>query len=104
MDTNKQFKKVLKERLKKIEETLSKKEKEYALKDRRYHNFDIAARMNGLTAEAALWGMVSKQIVSVMDMIYDPKTITEELVNEKIGDVINYMILLEGIMKRRLKQ
>ncbi|AJP62037.1 hypothetical protein [ANMV-1 virus] len=52
--------------------------------------------------------MLMKHIVSVLDLIEwsetMPARITEALVDEKIGDTINYMILLESLLLRRLKR
>lgn len=101
MEKTSQFEKVLKERLRKIEEILGKKAKEYAKNDDRYHNFNIAARIGNTTPEKALLGMMMKHIVSVMDLIEDTNSATFELIDEKIGDQINYLILLEGMMKSR---
>jgi len=48
--------------------------------------------------------MMLKHIVSVFFFFYwtetDDKRITTELIDEKIGDTINYLILLEGLLKR----
>lgn len=96
-----QFDQVLKERLRKIEKILGEKAKEYAKNNDRYHNFNVAARIRNTSPEEALSGMMMKHIVCVMDLIEDPKSATFELIDEKIGDNINYLILLEGMMKSR---
>ena len=49
-----------------------------------------------------------KHEVSVLDLVEwsesEPTRITEELIDEKIGDNINYLILLEGMLKHRIKK
>lgn len=99
--TTKEFNKMLNRRLKKIRITLKLKAKEYAMEDR-LHNFKIAARMNNTTSEKALWGMLTKHLISVMDMIEGRKKITRERIDEKVGDTINYFVLLEGVLNERI--
>ena len=99
-----QFDRVLENRIEKIRQVLSRKAGEYAKDTNRYHNFDVAAEYDRETAERALWGMLKKHIVSVQDMINNPENITDALIDEKIGDVVNYFILLEGIMRRRIEK
>lgn len=91
-------------RTNKIKETLSNKAKEYASNENRFHNFDTAAKMNKTTPERELWNFMTKHLVSVQDMVKDPEKVTTAMVNEKIGDVINYLILLEGLFDRRMLQ
>lgn len=93
------FNEILEERLKAIKNTLGSKAQEYAFKDDRLHNFKVAARVSQVTIPAALWGMALKHLVSVMDLVEGQLTATPETVNEKIGDMINYLILLEAVFK-----
>ncbi|MEA1957583.1 MAG: hypothetical protein U9N01_04430 [Euryarchaeota archaeon] len=99
------FDALLKRRLKKTQDTLQSKAMMYASSDNRLHNFDVAARIHNCTPEQALWGMMMKHIVSVLDLVEwsetMPERITEQLVDEKIGDTINYLILLEALFLRR---
>jgi len=105
--TNEEFEKVLKNRLEKIKQVLGSKAKEYASKNNRLHNFDVAASFMDETREKALFGMATKHIVSVRDIVlnYERNGIlpTEELLDEKIGDTINYMILLEACFLKDIK-
>jgi hypothetical protein len=93
-----QFNDILKFRLNAIQETLNNKAKEYAVGDRLY-NFKRAAEMLRTTPEKALFGMFMKHFVSVMDLVEGSIVPTEYLINEKLGDAINYLILLEAILK-----
>jgi len=97
-----QFDQVCKERLIEIKTVLMEKEKEYAKNDDRYHNFNIAARILGTTPEKALRGIMMKHLVSVFDIIEAPSKTTHDIIDEKVGDLINYLILLEGMLKKRL--
>ena len=93
-----EFDDILEERIYQIKSVLKSKAKEYATEDR-LHNFKVAAKMNGSTNARALWGMASKHLVSVMDMLDSEQKHTADHVNEKVGDLINYLILLEAVFK-----
>lgn len=104
MDSEK-FNEILEARLTKIKATLAVKAGQYATVGDRLHNFKVAARRLNCTPERALIGMKEKHCVSVMDIvsaldegIHQPI----ELIDEKIGDEINYLILLEALLKERL--
>lgn len=81
------------------------KEKEYMRNGSRFHNFETAARLDNISPEQALSGMWNKQIVSVKDLINDLARTGEipsiAYIYEKIGDVINYMLLLNGLIEQR---
>lgn len=98
------FEKVLKERINKCLETLNVKANEYATSDR-LHNFKVAGELQGCTPIKALGGMMCKHTVSVYDLINDfeqGKTIPIEMWNEKIGDSINYLLLLNALINEHL--
>ena len=99
-----QFNNILDNRLLKIREVLSNKAKEYAndVNDDRLHNFHEAAKINDETPEKALWGMFMKHFICIKDMVNNTDKITKELMEEKLLDGINYMILLEAVMTERL--
>lgn len=99
MDTVR-FAEVLDETLNKCVETLGTKANEYATEDR-LHNFKIAAEMQNCTPFTALAGMMAKHTVSVYDLIQKVENglvVTEDMWNEKIGDHINYLILLKALV------
>ncbi|RLC23033.1 MAG: hypothetical protein DRH93_08370 [Deltaproteobacteria bacterium] len=98
---NKDFNNILQDRLSKIELILVEKAKEYATEDR-LHNFKIAGLINNMTISEALWGMATKHLVSIIDMVYGTIPKTEAMVDEKIGDMINYLILLEAVFLEEL--
>lgn len=85
-----------------IRKLLRSKGTEYIRNNDRFHNFKTAARINNESTPKALWGMACKHLVSVMDIIQDTdkgKVVNQGLIDEKIGDMINYLILLEGVLK-----
>lgn len=94
---NKTFNDIVEARLGKIRETLSRKQAEYADDSERFKNFKDVASMEGQTCEQALLGMANKHWAVVHDWIKTGKIPNQTEVDEKLGDWINYMILLEGI-------
>ncbi len=97
-----EFEELLNSRLHCIRTILGNKSEEYAHEGDRLFNFKQAATINETTPEEALWGMATKDLVSVMDLVDGRLEPTPEMVEEKIGDMINYLILLEAILKERV--
>lgn len=101
-----EFSEVVDERINKIIDTLRDKAVEYSGSGDRFHNFKVGARIIGSTPEEALQGMMLKHLVSVFDLIEwaqnDDGRLSEAMIDEKIGDLINYLILLEGMLKQRI--
>lgn len=102
MDT-KIFEMIIDERLEKCKSVLVNKAKEYATEDR-LHNFKVAAELQNCSPVTALAGMMCKHTVSVYDLIRDNETglnISPEMWDEKIGDSINYLLLLTALLKEQ---
>lgn len=98
------FNALINERLLKIEKVLMDKGKEYSTDEDKLHNFNKGAYMTRKTREAVLFGFLLKHIISVTDIIdnLDKGIVpTNSVVDEKIGDCINYFILLEACLKER---
>lgn len=102
-----QFDKILERRIELIKAVLSKKRAEYAGNGGdRLHNFKRAAAMLDCTPERALIGMATKHFVSILDMVdqveFNPSQFPSiAMIEEKLGDAINYYILLEAMLKER---
>ena len=110
------FNKLLKEILNRTTDTLASKSAEYASDSDKLHNFKRAGAMEQCSPEKALIGMWAKHIISILDIVDEldskcgtnqycfPSFEPEEFVGtveEKIGDAINYLILLEALIKER---
>ena len=87
------------ERIKQINRVLNSKADEYATDGSAFYNFERAGQVNSESPKKALWGMATKHLVSVIDMVESDEYFDEDYIDEKIGDLINYLILLEGILK-----
>ena len=100
-----QFDTVLQERLRKIQETLIEKAKQYQRNDDRYHNFRKAAALTGKTPEQCLWGFALKHIVALDDYINDlpDKRMPQEQWDEKNRGYNKLLILLEGLVEPWIK-
>ena len=92
------FNKIINSTIEKCQTTLCKKAKEYATTDR-LHTFKVAAAVQGITITAALAGMMAKHTVSVFDMAMSDEVFPLELWDEKIGDHINYLLLLRALVE-----
>jgi hypothetical protein len=95
------FDAILERRIEKIRSVLASKAKEYAKGDR-LHNFKRAAKFTGDSPAKMCASFMMKHMVSIMDIVDDVKEIgplpSREMVDEKIGDAINYLILLEALL------
>ena len=102
---NAEFNRIVERRMVLIKQILTSKAKEYA-RGERLHNFKRAAALAAITPEMALRGMLAKHIVSIWDLVDDIENDFEPahllaFSKEKIGDAINYLILLEAIIEER---
>jgi hypothetical protein len=105
--TELEFDELVHQRVKKTKNTLVVKGREYRRNNDPLHNFNVAAQVSNTTREKALWGFAVKHYVSFLDIMDDiekgllPR---EEVVDEKIGDLINYLILCEASIKDKIRE
>lgn len=101
--TREEFSKKVEKRIDLIRQTLLTKHKEYAKDDNVFRNFDEAAGGFSLhsTSAEVLWSYMTKHLVSIKDIVAEGKPVRPEVVSEKIGDVINYLILLEAMLNEQ---
>lgn len=97
--TSQEFNKIVEEFLNKTKDVLMKKEDEYSLTDDRFKFFKTYANIAGITPEKALYYCMLKHFVSITDMINSGKTYPKQLFFDKLGDAVNYLILLYGLLK-----
>ena len=102
-----ELKNVIDGRIKKITDSMATKNGEYTSGKDRLYNFKSVAAMNDEIPETALWGMVSKHIIATRDFIKEVEICggncrDYEYWDEKLGDIINYMILLEALVIERI--
>lgn len=101
--TSKDFDTIFNNVVDRCRDTLCLKANEYATDDR-LHNFKIAADLQGCTPITALAGMMAKHTVSVYDLIQKNEqgyAISRDMWFEKIGDSINYLLLLSALIQEK---
>lgn len=103
---SKRFNDILENTLNDCCRTLGFKAGEYATEDR-LHNFKVAAKLQNCTPLTALAGMMAKHTVSVYDLIQKHEQglpVSEAMWGEKIGDSINYLLLLTALVQEELDE
>ncbi len=93
-----EFTEAVEEQIERCRDTLLSKGEEYAPTDR-FANFKKAAGMQGLSTVQALGGMLAKHTISINDMIWDDKIHSKAQWQEKIGDHINYLLILAAMLE-----
>lgn len=96
--TSERFNEETQKQIQRSIDTLCKKATEYATEDR-LHNFKVAASLEQVTPIQALAGMMAKHTVSVYDMCISGKDYPISLWEEKITDHINYLLLLNAMVR-----
>jgi len=95
--THSDFESLLSKRLETTREVLTAKNKEYVPRDAdMLANFKLGAAMQGISAAACCRGYMTKHLASIMSLIDTDTPLA--VWQEKIGDAINYLILLEAIV------
>lgn len=103
----KKFNHLLQCRVDEMKKTLSNKSNEYSTDEDKLHNFKRAAIEANTSPEKALMGMLLKHRISILDIIdkLDKGILpAKALLDEKIGDYINYLVLLEALIKERIEE
>lgn len=96
--TSEQFDKIVEEQIDSIRAVLKSKAQGYATDDDILHNFKAGAKEFGGVPSQVCWGYLLKHLVSVMDLAKGVRIGSREHIDEKIGDSINYLILLKAIL------
>lgn len=94
-----EFNNIVTKQMKKCWETLFNKGNEYSVQDDRLSHFKKAAAVMESTPKAALFGMLSKHLISLSDMCMDKRKHPKEVWSEKITDSINYLLILAAIVE-----
>jgi len=94
----KEFEQLFERRVKMCRKTLVQKAEEYSSEEDRLYNFKRGSDFLGQTPSESCLSYMTKQLVSVYDLVQSDKRITQAIIDEKIGDAINYLVLLEGCL------
>ena len=96
--TNEEFEVVVEEAIQRSKKTLNEKGKEYTGETDRLEMFQLAGDLQSIPETQALFGMATKHIISIANMVKRPSDYTKEQWYEKTGDLRNYTILLEAVL------
>jgi hypothetical protein len=105
--TEQRFDEVVDIFLNSIRETLLVKGREYRRNNNPFHNFDIGAQRSGLIREKVLDGFLLKHEISIADItndVVEDKLPTKELLDEKFGDNVIYLILKMASIIDKIEQ
>jgi hypothetical protein len=95
--THIKFEAIVRDRFERCVKVLSHKAAEYASDVDRLQNFKDGAKFLNVTPSQYALALVTKHIVALKDHIMSGNPLSTEFIDEKIGDIINYMVLIEGI-------
>jgi len=107
MNTN-DFVKHVRERMARSMSVLDSKRKEYVYNDNPFQNFEEGVGMSVVnTREAVAYGYAVKHLQSIKGIIenfeVEGETPSKEVIMEKFGDAINYLIILEQMLLEHLE-
>lgn len=90
--------------LKKATETLTQKNTGYSEQGDGdpFHNFRVAAELQGITPKQAAAGMLAKHTVSVYDLCAKEDVSDKEVWDEKIQDHINYLLFIRAMAEEEI--
>lgn len=99
----KDFDILVNKRLAECKKVLTSKAADYASDVDRLANFKRGAALVDLTPKQYAQALVTKHIVAIADKVISDEVMTPTFVAEKIGDVINYMMLIEALNQEKIK-
>lgn len=97
--TNEEFMLEVEASINRAKKTLAYKASVYAPHNDRLENFKCAASVQGINPIQALVGMMTKHYVSVCEMSKNPLYFDLKVWNEKLGDLRNYVLLCEALIR-----
>ena len=100
------FEEVIEQTLATCKEVMISKGREYRRNNDPFHNFNQGAKLTGKTREEVIWGFALKHFISVQDIKSDMlqgKMPTEALLNEKYGDLLNYLLIEKASIMSKIR-
>ena len=97
-----QFEQFFEEQVERCRSVLCHKAEAYASGEDMLHNFRVAAALHGGEMISALAGMMAKHTVSIYDMCNSGQNYSPDVWEEKITDHLNYLFLLNALIKQNL--
>ena len=85
-------------------EVLGTKAGEYASKNDRFYNFTEGAKRLGINPTFYAFALAQKHDTCVKDLIMGVTPVTHAALNEKFGDLINYLFLIKAMMHDKINK
>ena len=101
--TQEDFDVLVNKRLAECKKVLAGKSGMYASKKDRLHNFKLGGILVRQTPEQYAMELVTKHIVAIFDKLVNKEVMDADFISEKVGDIINYMLLIEALNQEKLK-
>jgi hypothetical protein len=92
------FDSLLERRCELMKKVLGSKAGEYASDKDRLHNFYATSSITRNTPAQALLGFQAKHLTAIIDAVTNETNVTRDWIDEKIGDAVNYLVLLEAVL------
>ena len=100
--TQKEFENLINYRFEKCRSVLLRKKEEYAEDDDMLRNFNNAACTLEMEPEQVAFMYMMKHFQSIKDLLFGKKKLTNDLWEEKITDLINYLLIIDSIIRIKL--
>lgn len=97
--TREEYNKSIEAQLKRVKETLIKKNKEYSTDNSPLHNFHQSAKLLRVTPKENAFAFMVKHLISITDMLQSDIDYPMKLWEEKLGDAKNYLFLIECLVE-----
>lgn len=101
----KKLNQIIQERFEQSRAIFENKNEEYANNEEVFKNFKQGVGLSfNNTPEKYAWELLCKHLQSIKDILTDienNKSITKELVDEKMSDAHNYLYLIEGMITEK---
>ncbi len=105
-EKSKFFEEGIEERIRLTHEVLAIKGKEYRRNGNPFHNFEVGAALENKNQFDILHGFFLKHYISYLDILNDlreGREVSISVLEEKIGDMINYLAIQENQIKWKIK-
>ena len=98
-----QFTEIVSNRISKCKEILVDRAEQYATAQDRLHNFKRGASIADCTPAQYAKSLMLKQFTSVLDIIDGTIDPLDDIIDEKMTDIHNYLYLIEALLKEQRK-
>lgn len=98
--TEEEFEKFFEERVQKCREVLIRKSQEYSSNTDKMRNFNVAGRMLDMPPYKVAFHYMMKHFESLYDIIMEDKKVSPEMWDEKLGDLLNYLFLIDAMWRK----